>query len=270
MNNNTISANTLFHFTNSIENIKNILTHTFSPRYCLEHMDFPSNKNLDLGIPMVCFCDIPLSQIKDHVNVYGEYAIGLSKEWAMSNGISPVLYLCKDSITGEMIDRYFTTANKIDRLYESMNNVDGKFYEKTNIKRGGASSDYVQLIFFTKSYSGKMWKNGQLIENKTFYNEREWRFTPSMSKLESLGATPMIKKAQFDNEHERNELNNKINSIKIKFTPKDIKYIIVKKESERLKMIRMIDGIKRGTFSDDEIRELNSKIISVEQIREDF
>jgi len=107
MTNHTISANTLFHFTKSIDNLRNILTHTFSPRYCLEHIDNISKEAIDLAIPMVCFCDIPLSQIKDHVNTYGEYAIGLSKEWAMSNGISPVFYLHYGSLTNEMINKLF-------------------------------------------------------------------------------------------------------------------------------------------------------------------
>ena len=83
MTNNTISANTLFHFTKTIDNIRNILTDTFSPRYCLEHLAFMASENIDLAIPMVCFCDIPLSQIIDHVDTYGEYAIGLNKDWAM-------------------------------------------------------------------------------------------------------------------------------------------------------------------------------------------
>ena len=35
-----LSANTLFHFTNNIDNIINILTNEFSPRYCMESFEF--------------------------------------------------------------------------------------------------------------------------------------------------------------------------------------------------------------------------------------
>lgn len=81
MNKTYLSANTLFHFTNNIDNIINILTNEFSPRYCMESFEFLGGCDLEIAIPMVCFCDIPLSQIKNHIENYGGYAIGLSKEW---------------------------------------------------------------------------------------------------------------------------------------------------------------------------------------------
>lgn len=32
------------------------------------------------SLPMICFCDMPLSNISDHVEVYGHYAIGFNKK----------------------------------------------------------------------------------------------------------------------------------------------------------------------------------------------
>jgi hypothetical protein len=62
-----ISAQTLFHFTKSAEALIGILREEFKPRYCLEDqtvMRHPDGPNmLELAIPMVCFCDIPLSSI---------------------------------------------------------------------------------------------------------------------------------------------------------------------------------------------------------------
>jgi hypothetical protein len=44
------------------------------------------------AIPMVCFCDLPLSLIKKHVEEYGGYGIGLNKTWGVKNGVAPVIY----------------------------------------------------------------------------------------------------------------------------------------------------------------------------------
>lgn len=74
---NTISANTLFHFTPTKDNLISILTRKFYVRYSLEIFDTILDiDNPELVTPMTCFCDIPLSQIKNHTNTYGNYAIG--------------------------------------------------------------------------------------------------------------------------------------------------------------------------------------------------
>ena len=98
-----ISTNSLFHFTKKVNNIFSILENDFYPQYCIEeiidciyHVD---GGTLDsrLGVPMVCFCDIPLSQINKHTTYYGNYAIGLTKDWAKRNKINPVLYMYPNS-----------------------------------------------------------------------------------------------------------------------------------------------------------------------------
>ncbi len=90
-----ISSTTLFHFLEKKEWLFEILhSMKMSPRYVLE--DYPTFKEKYL-ILMKCFCDIPLSNVINHTNTYGKYGIGLSKEFAFKNFISPVQYFHKTS-----------------------------------------------------------------------------------------------------------------------------------------------------------------------------
>lgn len=94
MPHNSLSANTLFHYTRSLDNLEGILTNEFSPRFCLESLSFHQTMpEREVAIPLVSFCDIPLSQIKSHVRLYGSYAIGLSKECEPAGRSSKIKYL---------------------------------------------------------------------------------------------------------------------------------------------------------------------------------
>src|SRR5215467_12077450 len=110
-----ISANSLFHFTPTLINLTSILKNYFYPRYCLESwtvifetsQDLLLDRTLEFAFPMTCFCDIPLSQITNHSNIYGKYAIGLTKDWGMKNKINPVLYAYKDSMTTTLLEKIY-------------------------------------------------------------------------------------------------------------------------------------------------------------------
>lgn len=68
-----------------------------------------------------------------------------------------------------------------------------------------------------------------------------------------------------------NLLNNSLpDSATLKFTPKDIRYIIVRRESEILEMMDSLEKIKSPKFPPHEVRKLQTRILSAEQIREDF
>jgi hypothetical protein len=91
-----LSSDTLFHFT-TWDNLIGILENEFYPKFSLEKFSFKNNISNISAVPMISFCDIPLSQIKLHVNRYGSYGIGLKKEWGITKGINPVLYIEKNS-----------------------------------------------------------------------------------------------------------------------------------------------------------------------------
>ncbi|WP_072008674.1 abortive infection system antitoxin AbiGi family protein [Hymenobacter sp. IS2118] len=104
----TLSSNTLFHFTKSREILTLILTNEFSPRYCLEDFTMlgiteADKTALELAVPMICFCDIPLSKIRYHLSCYGNYGIGMKKSWGIKKRVTPIIYASPKSETISLI-----------------------------------------------------------------------------------------------------------------------------------------------------------------------
>ena len=96
----SLSPYSIFHFTPSLDNLLGILKNTFYPRYCYDEFDLIDNDTqsfIEDAIPMVCFCDIPLSQLMNHINTYGKYGLGMSKEWGIREGLNPVIYFNRNS-----------------------------------------------------------------------------------------------------------------------------------------------------------------------------
>lgn len=85
-----ISTNSIIHYTSSYGALTSILKEGFRLKYCLEVLDLGKTKSR-AAHPMLSFCDIPLSDSTQHFAVYGRYGIGLSKSWAISNGVNPVM-----------------------------------------------------------------------------------------------------------------------------------------------------------------------------------
>lgn len=86
-------SDNLFHFTKSIDILELILVGGFKPRYCLEDVAWQGIDTEEfIAFPMTCFCDIPLSRISEHTDFYGQYGLGMSKDWGAKNNLDPVLY----------------------------------------------------------------------------------------------------------------------------------------------------------------------------------
>lgn len=252
----TLSSNCLFHFTNSAENLLNILENEFSPRYCLEDLTMLNYSSklgnyLEMAIPMVCFCDIPLSRIKTHISYYGNYGIGMTKSWGIKNGICPINYADKNS----------SSSKYMQGLLEFMAaTVNNKGMEKAQI-------NLAYLIRFVKPYIGDFWRSSGTIKNHHFYDEREWRYVP---ESDLLGLPFKLSKNQFLNSIERTEANtNMSNKCKINFEPDDIKYIIIEKEDQITSMINAIERIK-NKYDSTTMKKLTTRIISKQNIIEDF
>ena len=92
-----ISTNSIIHYTDGLKILELILKEGFKIKYCEEKLKL-ANGNSNAAHPMISFCDIPLSGSKQHFEAYGKYGIGLTKDWAVRNGVNPVLYIDHNSL----------------------------------------------------------------------------------------------------------------------------------------------------------------------------
>lgn len=240
------STNSVIHYTESLTNVIGILKEGFKVKYCSERLitkggEFPG------AFAMVSFCDIPLSEIKKHVESYGYYGIGLSKEWAKKNGLNPVLYIDNDSTLGSrLIDQARRTLEaKLDRVWKE---------------------DFVNLMCYTKNYSGDLMRAGEPLRNYKFYDEKEWRFVPSKEDLNGVRVGITVKN-YFEDKIKHNDALQKI---RLTFEPKDISYILVKKEEEIIDIIKQLRELFADKCTVIQLEILLTRISAIEQIINDY
>ena len=259
-----LSANSLFHFTSKKKYLLNILKGSFSPRYCLETFNhIYDGEILELAIPMTCFCDIPLSAMNEHFTKYGEYGIGLTKEWGIRNGLSPILYVNNDSFSQKCIQKTFETSLQHDLVITDLKETFPEFTK--DIPNIYEHMYALNLLFLTKPYIGDMPRGEKILKKIEFYNEREWRYLPMEYLLRTNESTVFGKDILQSKGEKVNEI---VSEFKLEFTANDIKYIIVSEEKEIADLISEINSIEKFNKTDKTF--LISRLISVEQIKSDF
>ncbi|QEY26856.1 abortive infection system antitoxin AbiGi family protein [Neisseria zalophi] len=277
-----IKSNTLFHFTPKEEYLFDLLENGFCPRYCYEDIRWIfneeflqelSNTNNDEGFliklvkgftektissiayPMTCFCDIPLTQITSHTDLYGKFGLGMTKEWGIKNGLNPIFYVSRDSSIPNNIRKYLLDFHNIYSVPLKIINEQESIMPLLN------------LLPFIKPLKGEMKKSGQTFK-KNFDEECEWRYIPPLQKpkFESfIPNLPLIEKSL----EEENALTKKYASLA--FQPNDVKYIFVPSDKEIPNVIKKIHEIFNDKkYEKDEIHLLSSKVISLETITKDI
>lgn len=263
------SANTLFNFMREkkflIENIKDMKMY---PRFVEEKVSY---LNLKIGkqeinnvsFPMLCFCDIPVHKLKNHVDNdpetnsvgYGRYGIGLDKKWCEEKGFQPITYLNTNSKACKELS---TLLNKgLQDIYEEKEIEESFFdYLLDNLK-------------LSKPLVGQMFMGDNII-SKNFHDEREWRFLPEVpNEQESFfnDATDPEKMTL----NVRNRFSEGLKgepSTHIDLEPDAIKYIFVDTEKDRDELIKVIsDRFKDNVI---EAMTLSSKILVYEHIEGDW
>lgn len=241
-------SETLFHFTKSSDVLEVILEDGFWPRFCLEDVSWLGFTEYDyVSYPMVCFCDIPLSRISEHVDFYGSFGLGMSKDWAEKNGLNPVFYFSRSSATSKTLRK--------------LNNPIIKLSDEDDVKKAQNTIRYIYA--FTKPTKGEMVVDNQPV-GKNFYQESEWSYVPTDIKITHL---TRVNHENVIKLQKANEATKK--SSLLKFTPNDIKYIFVKQDSDIPRIVNFIQS-KMDKYPASDIKILLSRIVSLESLSADI
>ena len=237
-----ISSNTLFHWTNK-DSLIGILKNEFKINYCREDFTIKGGLLLTIRVPLVSFCDIPLSESRNQMDKYGQYGIGLKKEWGIKNGLNPVLYMVSNS---NLTTQYTLTLIK-NFISETVNSNLDEIMDEL-------------LVYFKNHMGGKNIKE----KNYEFYKEREWRYVPNNIKHK------FFSKKNWENPQLKQEGLDGIEPLRLGFTPNDISYLILKEEDEIYDFVGLIQDIKGRKYTEKEVKLLTTKIITSKNIRSDF
>ncbi|HMJ46667.1 MAG TPA: abortive infection system antitoxin AbiGi family protein [Ferruginibacter sp.] len=244
----SISTNSIIHYTNTLDKLKSIIKEGFRIKYCVEKL-LSKKRSYGNAHPMISFCDIPLSDSVRHFDLYGNYGIGISKEWAKKYGINPVLYIDTDSRIGDALD-----------------NMQEKFEKAKDVIPPEAFNVILMTKCFSKNYKGPL-KRGKInIPDYKFYDEREWRFVPTREDIQNEKISIMADVYEKD----KDLYNNKLANYRYTFNHDDISYLIVKSTDEIPDMIEFLRNTFYKTLKISELDILLSKVCSTEQIIEDY
>ncbi len=243
-----ISTNSIIHYTDSFKTLNSILIEGFKITYCSEKLKLGSSGS-SAAHPIISFCDIPLSDSKQHFDAYGKYGIGLSKQWAMKKGVNPVLYIDKNSLF----------ARSLYELIKERRKNDSNLTAKQKI-------EILQIKAYAKNYSGPLKRKSAKNPNYKFYDEREWRLVPKKEEMNnapfSISPSDFIKdKAKY---------NSKIADCRFRFEVKDISYIILKSTTEIPDMVNFLRTNYSNRCTARELDVLLTKICSTERIIADY
>ena len=193
---------------------------------------------------MSCFCDIPLSRIQTHSAFYGDYGNGLTKKWGLGNKLSPVVYAPPDAHSIQLL-KYLLGQWK--RCPAS------QVHKKEELRK-----HVYRLWSSIKPLSGKMIVAGSPVE-KEFYQESEWRYVPE--------SKTMLRREAFDKAIDKQ--NRALEKFALKFSPSDIRYLLVKSEHEVPKLVDFINT-HLGMHPHNDIKLLQTRIFSLDSLAVDM
>ncbi len=248
------SANSLFRFVDRLEYLIYSLENlSLVPRYCTEDIEYLDIEIKKIAYPMLCFCDLNLHKMQEHINFYGGYGLAFSKKWGIAKGIQPVQYISSSSrLKKDFSNAFMDTFN----------------YLSNNSEEGDSTQNFLALqMMYFKPITGSMERNyNGVIKNvsRYFTDESEWRYIleATGSDFPSALTEENISTKETWNEALQNEKN-----YHLKFSADDIKYIIIKSRDE---FNIIVEAIHRSGLDKKYINKLISNILIWSELMEDL
>ena len=242
-----------FHFTKDLKTLKLILKDGFYwPRYCLEDNSWIMKDQL--AFPMVCFCDIPLGRIEDHLSFYGKYGIGMRRRWA-EQSCNPLIYVNPRAELNEVLDSALCAIIKTSHGSGEAREI--------------AFDKSMRLLAYVKPLSGKANRDGK-DGDKDYYEESEWRFVPELIRE---NYAPFLHSAEYNIANLRDAENEKTRqACPLNFRPIDVTYIIVPTVEELVEMVNFIRfemseaGRYSGGCRKNELDLLITRLVSLDDL----
>ena len=244
--------NILFHFTTK-KSLETILDNTFKVSYARERI-LGGNITKEFAVPMVSFSDLRLSELKDNIGTYGKFGIGLTKDWAINNGLNPVMYASQSSLFTE---NFMNGIEDFFRLLNKSIDTSGRYETAYN--------NTINTLRYIKNYKGDLIRKGKdTVIDYVFANEREWRYVPPITE----DILPFVPIEKIQTSQQKSAFNQKLGHLRLNFQPDDIKYLIVEKDSDINTLINHLRHAK-SRFSKETVDRLASRILTYEQIEKD-
>lgn len=256
----------LFHFTEQLSSLERILGCLYFEVSYAKEIIFSSKSRFVMGIPMVSFCDIRLSQLSEHTIKYGHFGLGMHKSWGEKMGLNPVLYMSRQSpLFHKYNDRMLGLGGSVGKFANEEGKSHPDFLRKVKNYRETAN-----LIRYMKNYQGTLHRTGKKsVSNYRFADENEWRYVPGVMETEHfVVSVPSEAKTKKDPKQWKARFNDelKTKNIRLNFKIDDIKYIIVNDEKD----LDSIINILKKTFSADKVDKLISRVFCSKQIYDDL
>lgn len=231
-----LSSNILWHQTKKDVLMKILKQKRFLYSYSLEYINY-DDTFFELAVPVLSLCDIPFADISDYLTKYGGNSIGLSREWGIKHGITPVIYCEKTSPLLIKIGQDYSENNKL-------------------------SNFYWEILSHIKNHEGSLPKYNY--KNYRFYDEHEVRIIPTVKNLTDIKEKLYLSKDEYKKYKSRNKNSSIVSDIlSVPFDYNDIKYFILKDEDS-------INEIKKILTKEIDLSQNRISFFTISQVKADF